>query len=440
LPRGSNAKFKRQQAAWKRRSERETGKRAAALEKAKQILLSRVATIRHFGEPGNVCKDQYYLHAQMRSGDSQHDWWTEGNWRSLIPTFGEDVALAFRDGAVGFWRQNKPQLRSEGAVANSTPFSTIFGLTGLTIEAREATGWPSGLTTDEAELATRYALQELSGFPAWLPQLHKAFPSQVLDVFLSEIRHELSTETAEGEGHYALYDASCHGDWLWDEIAPVLLPALRAKRANAKNLEYLLAIVNRSSVADKDVAAIASHKANVTRDLIFAPIWFAAWVGADPDAAIPALAARFATMSDPAEQTKLALSFIVALVGGRSQAGRARQAFRTVEHMKSLYLLMTRYIRQQDDIQRAGQGVYSPELRDDAQDARNALIAFIQETPGKAAFLALLEIARAHPGEESRPWMGYHAKAKAAADADMDAWTPAQSRSSANPRSDVRKP
>jgi hypothetical protein len=100
--------------------------------------------------------------------------------------------------------------------------------------------------------------------------------------------------------------------------------------------------------------------------------------------------------------------------------------------MKSLYLLMTRYIRQQDDIQRAGQGVYSPELRDDAQDARNALIAFIQETPGKAAFLALLEIARAHPGEESRPWMGYHAKAKAAADADMDAWTPAQSRSSAN--------
>lgn len=322
MPRGSNAKFKRQQAAWKRRSERETGKRAAALEKAKQILLSRVATIRHFGEPGNVCKDQYYLHAQMRSGDSQHDWWTEGNWRSLIPTFGEDVALAFRDGAVGFWRQNKPQLRSEGAVANSTPFSTIFGLTGLTIEAREATGWPSGLTTDEAELATRYALQELSGFPAWLPQLHKAFPSQVLDVFLSEIRHELSTETAEGEGHYALYDASCHGDWLWDEIAPVLLPALRAKRANAKNLEYLLAIVNRSSVADKDVAAIASHKANVTRDLIFAPIWFAAWVGADPDAAIPALAARFATMSDPADRQ----SSPSASSSHSSAAGRRRGA------------------------------------------------------------------------------------------------------------------
>ena len=60
------------------------------------------------------------------------------------------------------------------------------------------------------------------------------------------------------------------------------------------------------------------------------------------------------------------------------------------------------------------------------QDARNALIAFIRETPGKAAFLALLEIARAHPDEQSRPWMGYHAKARATADADVDAWTPAQ--------------
>jgi hypothetical protein len=426
LPKGSDAKFKRQQAAWKRRSEREAAKQAAGLEKAKQILASRVATIRHVGEQGKVSNDQYYLHEQMSSGASQHDWWTYGNWRSLIPAFGADVALAFRDGAIGFWRQNKPQLRSEGAVANATPFSTIFGLTGLTIEARETTGWPSALTQDEAALATRYALQELSGFPAWLPQLHKAFPSQVLDVFLSEIRHELSTETAEGEGHYTLHDASWHGDWLWDEIAPVLLPTLREKRANAKNLEYLLAIVNRSSVDDGSIAAIASQKANVTRDLIFAPIWFAAWVGADPDAAIPALTAGFAAMSDPVEQTKLALSFIVALVGGRSRAGPARQAFRSVEHMKSLYLLMTRYIRQQDDIQRADRGVYSPGLRDDAQDARNALIAFIQETPGKAAFLALLEIARAHPSEDSRPWMEYHAKAKAAADADMDAWTPAQ--------------
>lgn len=427
-PKGAGAKFKRQQAAWKRQSEKEAAKEAKAREKAKEILASRVASLRDFGKPGKVSNDQHYLHEQMRSGESQHNRWTDGNWRSLIGTFGEDIALAFRDGAVGYWRQNTPKLRSEGAAANTTPFSTIFGLTGLSIEARETSGWPSGLTGLEAEIATRYALQELNGFPAWLPQLHRAFPSQVLDVILKEIRHELATETAEGESHYVLYDVSWHGDWVWDQIAPALLPELRAKRVNPRNLGYLLAIINRSSVDDRTIAAIVSRKANATRNLTFSPIWFAAWVGVDPDAAIPSLAARFAGMSDPAEQTKLALAFVVALLGGRSQEGRARQSFRTVEHMKSLYLLMARYIRQKEDIQRAGQGVYSPGLRDDAQDARNALIAFIRETPGKPAFLALLEMARAHPDEESRPWMGYHAKSKAEADADVDGWTPSQVR------------
>jgi hypothetical protein len=427
-PKGFNSSFRREQAAFKRRSEKKAAEQIAAQEKSKEILASRVATIRQLGETGRASGDHRYLYDRMRASDNQHDSWTEGRWRSLIPTFGQDVALAFRDGVVGFWRQYKPQLRSEGAIANGTPFSTILGLTGLAIEAREEPDWPSDLTPTEAEIATRYALHELNGFSAWLPQIYKVFPRQVLDIILLEIRHELSTEISEGESHHTLYDVSWHGDWLWDGIAPAILQELRKERVNSRNLQYLLAIVNRSSVVDKDLAAVASRAATAAGDLALAPIWFATWVGVDPGAAIPSLAARLAEISDPAQQTKLALSFIVALVGGRSQSGRARQAFRTVQHIKSLYLLMTRYIRQKDDIERAGQGVYSPGLRDDAQDARDTLIAFIRETPGKAAFLALLEMARAHPDEESRPWMGYHAKAKAAADADLSAWTQAQVR------------
>ncbi|UDM52041.1 hypothetical protein [Cupriavidus sp. MP-37] len=423
---GAADKFKRQQAAWKRRAEKDAAREAAAKEEAKRVLAGRVEKIRDFGKPGQISRDQHYLHHQMRDAEGQHNRWTEGNWQSLAGEFGQDVARAFRDGAVGYWRQNTPLLRSDGAAANSTPFSTIFGLTGLSIEARETATWPSPLLAAEAEIATRYAVQELNGFPIWLPRLHKSFPSQVFDVLLNEIKYELSTETAEGESHYVLYDVAWHGDWIWDQIAPALLPELRAKRINTRNLGHLLSIVNRSSVDDKTIAAIASRKANATRNMTFSPIWFAAWVGVDPVAAIPALTARLAGIDNSAEQTKLALAFIVALVGERSQEGHARLGFRTVEHMKSLYLLMALYIRRQDDIERAGQGVYSPGLRDYAQDARDALIAFIRETPGKEAFLALLEMGRAHPDEDSRPWMSYHAKAKAAADADVDAWTPSQ--------------
>jgi hypothetical protein len=215
---------------------------------------------------------------------------------------------------------------------------------------------------------------------------------------LAEIAYELATETVDGENHYILYDATSYGQWLSDQIAPQLIPALRAKRVNVSNLDYLLAIVQRSSIDDATIASIAAQKARTTRKQTFAPVWFAVWVGADPDAAIPALAARLAELSDPADQTMLAAQFIVALLGGRSQEGRTRRAYRTVEHMKMLYLLMLRCIREKEDIQRAGQGVYSPRIRDDAQDVRNALFAFICETPGKDAFLALLEIARASRG------------------------------------------
>lgn len=422
------SKWRRQEAAWKRRSARDKVRDANNLERAKVFLAQRIATLRDPGKPGFVNTDQHYLHVQMRKSEGSHNRWIEGNWESLIATYGEPVARAFRDGAVTYWRGGRPLLRSERAPSNTTPFSVIFGLAGLAIEARETPRWPEALSSEDAEVATRYALHELNGFPAWLPQLHRVFPDEVSRVILGEIAHELATETVDSESHYVLYDASCYGQWLSDQIAPHLMPALRAKRINIRNLEYLLAIVQNSSIDDTTIARIAAQKARTMRDLTFAPVWFAVWVGTDPAAAIPALAARLAEENDPVDQTMLAARFIVALQGGRTLEQRARRGYRTVEHVKALYLLMLRYIREKEDIRRVGQGVYSPGIRDHAQDARNALFAFICETPGKAAFIALAEMARAHPEEESRPWMSFQAKAKATIDADIAAWTPAQVR------------
>lgn len=420
--------WRRQEAAWKLRAAKQLERDAKQLQRSKDILATRTATLRDPGKPNLVTGDQYYLHHQLKSAEGQHNRWTDGNWRSLIPVFGEEIATAFRDGAMRFWRTGRPKLRSEGAVASTTPFDAIFGLIGLEIEARETDNWLSGVSAADAVTATRFALHELNGMPTWLPHLYEAYPAEIASVVLSEIAHELATETEEAESHYILYSASWSGQWMWDRLAPQLLPALRAKRINQRNLGFLLTIVQGSSIDDATIAKLAAQKAKTTRNPTFAPIWFATWAGVDPDAAIPALAARLAEINGPADQTKLAVRFIVALLGGRSNNGRARQAYRTIAHMKTLYLLMHRYIREKEDIQRAGRGVYSPGIRDDAQDARNALFAFIKETPGKDAYLALLDMARAHPEEDSRPWMNFHARTKAAIDADVAAWTPGEVR------------
>jgi hypothetical protein len=113
--------------------------------------------------------DQVYLLNWLRENSNHSSLWNEEAWQNLIPEFGELIASSFRDGAVGFWRGYTPQLRSEGAPANSTPYKAILGLMGLAIEAKEHPAELKQFSEVEARQATRYALHELNGFPTWLP-------------------------------------------------------------------------------------------------------------------------------------------------------------------------------------------------------------------------------------------------------------------------------
>lgn len=427
-PADGRQRWRQQDARWKRRAAREATRQEVNKQKWKEHLDANVEALRDPGEPALITNAQYYLHQRIHEGDSHSGKWSEGNWKSLIPEFGEPIARAFRDGAVRFWRSHQPQLLSEGAKSGTTPFSAIFGLTGLAIEAREEPGWPKKLLHAEAEVATRFALHELNGFPSWLPMLYATHPESVVDVVINEIDHELANENPELKSHYVLSDASWSGDWMWDRLAPLIVARLHKPPKSPDNLRYMLNIVHGSSLDDAIIAKLAAQKAKATRNLTTAPMWFAMWVGVDPAVAIPALAARLAEIKEGGNQTLFAMCFVTALIGGRRESGSARQAYRTVEHMKALYLLMHNYVREKDDLDRAGKGVYSPGLRDDAQDARNALFSYIRETPGKESFLALMEISRAHPAETARPWMAFRAKEKATVDADTPAWSPRQVR------------
>src|SRR3546814_3776900 len=98
----------------------------------------------------------------MRELDSQSSRWTDGRWQVLEAEFGDEIARAFRDGVVAYWRRHSPKLRSEGKAGNSTTLRVIFGLTGLSIEARETDIWASGLSDADAEIALRYAIERKS--------------------------------------------------------------------------------------------------------------------------------------------------------------------------------------------------------------------------------------------------------------------------------------
>lgn len=428
-PDPSAGKWRRQQARWKALQEARVAKENSSRHRAVEILRTRVYGIRDFGRDDAISQDQWYLHGRLREERDPFNRWSVSDWRKLEPEFGTEVAEAFRDGAMGFWRRFPPVMLSEGAENNSTPATVIFGLTGLNIEAVEVPDWTRHLTSGQATTAAKYGLRELNGFSTWFPELYRAFPAEVEAVVLAEIDHELATSKPAGESHYVLYDVAWHGSFLFDGLGPMILERVKSARPSPINLGYLLTIINGSSLSDAAVRALAARKAKTVRHDQLSPMWFAQWCGVDPEVAIPALRSRLAELKSPELQTQFAMRFLTSLVGGRRIGmGFAPRGYRQVRYMKDLLLLMHRYIRQADDIERAGKGVFSPGLRDDAQEARSALLSFIVEMPGKEAFLALMDIAAEHPDAESRPWAAYRAKNKAAQDADFAPWTAEQVR------------
>jgi len=95
-----------------------------------------------------------------------------------------------------------------------------------------------------------------------------------------------------------------------------------------------------------------------------------------------------------------------------------KRVYQTVDHLKNLYVLMHRFIRAQEDIERAGKGACSPTLRDNAQDARNNLFNMLSSAPGAETYAAIKALAKEHPEPSYRKLMVRRARERAIADAD----------------------
>ena len=160
------------------------------------FLKANVATlaIGDHARGGRILRNIRYLHGEIvnlskRSGSR----WAITRWRVLERDFGPEVAKAFRDYCVAYWRLYQPQLRSEiGEDAQSTPWAVILGLSGLGIEAAEDPTWATKLAPDEAVIATRYALWELNSLPIWFEALFDGHPTSVTQVLLGEMTWELA--------------------------------------------------------------------------------------------------------------------------------------------------------------------------------------------------------------------------------------------------------
>jgi hypothetical protein len=420
-----NKKYRQQEVYWKKQNENRKLREDARHAEWYEYLTENFEKLRDNGPKGanNLSNAQLYLYEQLHQLSEDNSSRSESNLQLLTSKFGESVALAFRDGAVSYWRNNSPTLRSEGAPANSTPYATCFGLVGLAIEANEIPLWPSTLTEKDAETAFRYGMYELNGFPFWFEQLFSFFPELICKLSLEEINYELANENEETESHYLLSDIVWSGKWIWNSLASKLCSIIQSSEPkNLQSLDKILNIIQGSSISNEAITKLVTTR-SPTSDHIREAYWFAAWTGFNPSEAIFEFEDYLKVLSDDATKTTCAMVYVAQLLGTRLSRGTyVRDDFKTPVYLKHLYLLMHQYIKESEDIDRASGGVYSPELRDDAQDGRDNLVKLLCNISGKETFEALLSISDQHPNGNIRSWLKREAKTRAEQDADLSPW------------------
>ena len=369
---------------------------------------------------GQISNQQFFLLQSIEGDGVRLSRRAGARWRSLIPEFGEAVAEAFRDGAVRQWRAYTPPLMSEGGNRMSIPYALIFAMAGLEIEAGEDGRGLLNLAAAEAEHALRYAVWELNGFPPWFETLYRAFPEVGFKLIWGETRWALANAAPDQPMHYMLHDLVYHAPWLHIDLAePIRVWVHEHGAVNDDVLRYSRTIMVGGRLKASQLAELARARLTTPQTpAVQRPSWFGLWVDADADAAIPALEAELGAQ-DRSSATRFAELFAVNLVGGRRESFQKLGTWRTIDHLKALYVLMHQYIRVEEDIDRADGGVYSPELRDDAQDARSQLFSLLADIPGEAAYRAILALAEEHPEPDYRTFMRQKAHDRAVADSDQ---------------------
>lgn len=375
---------------------------------------------------GEISNGQYWLYQEINKNKHEH-LAKNHDWHDLIEIFGMDVACAFRDAAMAYWRMYQPEDES----TTSIPFKLVFGLLGLEIESRENPDFPSYLPPDEVQHALWYLTKEMNGFPSWLEKMYQTYPETVLDALWKEIELEFDNENQQNEINQFLHDIEYRAPWSHIGLAPRIYHWLEKNESQLnKNLRSSIRILINGGISFAELAKLASAKIVNPQAEGNLPIWFALYVDTSPDEAIPQLNKWLEQLPEDSAST-FAQHFVTTLTG-KFRHGEDRTSFtggvRKPSSLKALFLLMTSYIKPEDDLDRTTVTSYTPTLRDDAQSARELLFQWLAGIPGKETYVALMELINEYPYKNYTHWMMRAARNRALVDADFELWTDEQVR------------
>lgn len=349
----------------------------------------------------------------------------------LAEIAGQEVATTFADRLAEIWRSWKPILHSERAPKERNQIGDIdcMCLAGVSIEAASRPNWAVELTKEQAVRAAEYATLEINGFPDWIGTLATAWPVAVEQVLAKEVASDLENPTPSI--HYqTLENIYRSPESISRLISPALWRELQARPGlDQLALRPLLSILVRVLPEDEkgDLYALVLFRFLNTDDPQVSAQYLGAAYAINAQGATDALAAKLDRLGE-AEKTALVERVLPQIF--RSRWGRSEPSATVLDlaTLERLVLLAYRIVRIEEDRDRANKGVYSPDERDEAQEARSAAFKALVSMPGAATFEAIQRLIDqpGFPIPASR--IRALAHDRAADDAEHTAWAAGEAR------------
>jgi nucleoside phosphorylase len=311
----------------------------------------------------------------------------------LEEKFGRRIAEAAVAGFRAFWRTYDPPLPHERERRDSTPYGVVLGLAGLSLDFARGLD-ASTMSVTHARLAARYAASELNALPAWLSDLAAAHPAAVADTLGPAVAADLAHPDDGTQIYDVLAKLPRAPEVVKQVLAPCVAQQLRAvEPPTVEALQYALDVLLSLHMSmAQDLSGLAPERC---RRAINAPermaAWWEAWLSVEPNGALDFLESAIREVS-PERAYQIVLKVCHRFYDcSMFHATRPLHVRSQPEALRRLIPLVYQYIKPDDDI--VHERMYSPGVRDHAQEVRSHLITWLSEISGREALQSLRALA-----------------------------------------------
>lgn len=338
----------------------------------------------------------------------------------------DEVAAAFSDGLAEIWRAWQPTLHSARSPNERNQISTIdcMCIAGISIEAATQPNWASQLTEEQAIRAAEYATLEINDFPDWIGALAATWPAAVVQVLAKEAASDLDN-AAPGVHYQTVEDINRGPASLARLMSPTLWRELQTRPSlNHVALRPLLPILVRGlSEGDQgNFYKLVLNRFQSIDDPQISAQYLGTAYAINGQGATDALVAKLDTLGET-EKTALVERVLPQIFGSHWSHTEPSARSLDLDTLERLVILAYGIVRIEEDRDRANNGVYSPDERDNAQEARSAAFNALVSMPGAATFEAIMRLIYTPNFPIPESHLRALAHRRASEDAEHTPWT-----------------